>query len=285
MRLLLKALAHLPLPLLYACGRFVYAITFHVARWRRDQVERGLANAFPMKMPADRAAIMRQSYRNSADMMMETLWGFGAAQDALRRRVVFENPDIVKACAEAGQSVMLLAPHFCNWEWLLLAGGARFGLPIFAVYQPHRLASVDGFLRSARERFGVKLIPRTEFVYELMARVGQPRGYALIADQTPRRSDRAHWTRFLHQDTAFYVGADKIAKFLDAPVLYAAMRRVRRGYYSVRLDVLAEPPYEAGEGEVIMERFARRLEQAVMATPADWLWIQKRWKYTRRADG
>ncbi len=285
MRLLLKMLTYLPLPVLYACGRFLYAFTFHIARWRRNQVERDLANALPDKTPADRAAIMKRSYRNSADMMMEAIWGFGAHPDALRRRVVFENPEIVKRCADARQSVMILAPHFCNWEWLLLAGGARFGLPIFAVYQPQRLAGVDRFLRSARERFGVKVIPRNEFVYELMARAGQPRGYALIADQTPRRQDRTHWTRFLHQDTAFYVGADKIAKFLDAPVLYAAMRRVRRGHYAVRFDVLAEPPYEAGEDEVIMERFARRLEQAVVEAPADWLWIQKRWKYARQPDG
>jgi hypothetical protein len=53
MRLLLKVLTYLPLPLLYACGRFVYAFTFHVVRWRRDQVERDLANALRRKRPAN----------------------------------------------------------------------------------------------------------------------------------------------------------------------------------------------------------------------------------------
>jgi lauroyl/myristoyl acyltransferase len=32
-----------------------------------------------------------------------------------------------------------------------------------------------------------------------------------------------------------------------------------------------------------MEGFARHLEAAVNAVPADWLWLQKRWKYPRPA--
>ena len=151
---------------------------------------------------------------------------------------------MIDAAVAARQSVVLLTPHFCNWEWLLPAGGARFGLPIDAVYQRQRVASLDRFLREARSRFGGKPIPREDFVYELMSRAGTPRGYALIADQTPPRDDKKHWSRFLNRDTAFFVGAEKVARFLDSPVLYVAMRRVGRGRYSVRLVPLAMPPFE-----------------------------------------
>ena len=30
-----------------------------------------------------------------------------------------------------------------------------------------------------------------------------------------------------------------------------------------------------------MERFARQLEAAIQESPADWLWLQKRWKYPK----
>jgi hypothetical protein len=46
-----------------------------------------------------------------------------------------------------------------------------------------------------------------------------------VADHTPKHDEEKHWTRFLNQDTAFFVGADKIAKILKAPVIYVAMRR------------------------------------------------------------
>jgi KDO2-lipid IV(A) lauroyltransferase len=283
MRMLLKALTRVPLPVLYAVGWCAYVIGFHVLRWRREQVADDLAKSFPERSAAERAAILRQLYRNSADMLMEAIWGFGAAPGRLLPRVTFENPEMVAKCVAEGRSVMLLAGHYCNWEWLALAGAARFRLPISAVYQPHRLEAVDSFLRDARARFGVKMIPRDDFIFELMGRGAEPRGYALVADQTPRRQDQACWVRFLNRDTAFYAGADRVARFLDASVLYAAMRRVRRGRYVVRLEVIAEPPYEFDEQDMIMKRFSRRLEQAVLEAPADWLWIQKRWKYGRPA--
>jgi len=178
---------------------------------------------------------------------------------------------------------VLLAAHHGNWEWLLLAAGANFPIPIDVVYQPQRLASLDEFLRDVRCRFGGKLIPRKQFVYELLSHAGEPRAYALIADQTPRKEDPKHWTRFLRQDTAFFVGAGKIAKFLESPVYFVSMKRERRGYYEVRLDVLAEPPYEDIDDAVIVERYARCLERAILDSPADWLWLQKKWKYAKPA--
>ena len=171
--------------------------------------------------------------------------------------------------------------------WLLGAGAATFQLPIDVVYQKIRLKSVDAYLSTVRGRFGGKPIPREDFIYELMSRAGTPRGYALIADQTPRRGDKKHWTRMLDRDTAFFLGAEKIARFLDAPVLYVDMRRVRRGHYSVRFVPLAEPPHAIGDERddysPVMEGFARQLENAVRASPADWLWLQKRWKYPKPA--
>ncbi len=284
MRLLLKLLSRVPLPLLYPSGWFIFVVVFHVVRWRRDQVANDIARAFPDRTAAERARILRQSYRNLADVVMEALWGFGASAEALAARVTFENTALIDAAVAARQSVVLLTPHFCNWEWLLPAGGACFGLPIDAVYQKQRVASIDRFLLEARSRFGGLPILREDFIYELMNRAGTPRGYALIADQTPPRDGRKHWSRFLNRDTAFFVGAEKVARFLDAPVLYVAMRRVGRGRYSVRLIPLAMPPFdqEGGADDApIMERFARQLEAAIEESPPDWLWLQKRWKYPK----
>ena len=96
-----------------------------------------------------------------------------------------------------------------------------------------------------------------------------------------------HWTRFLNQDTAFFVGAETIARFLEAPVVYVAMRRLKRGHYALHLHVLAEPPYditdEAGTetGAWIVEAYARKLEQEIRASPPDWLWVHNKWKYSK----
>jgi len=283
MRFFLKALTYIPLPILYLFGYVAYFIAFHIMRWRRDRAERDIANAFPEKPPEWRATLLRQCYRNLADTIVEAFWGFGASAEQLKARVKFADAELIQRAIDRRQTIVLLAAHHGNWEWLLLAAGAYFPIPIDVVYQPQRLASLDEFLRDVRCRFGGKLIPRKQFVYELLSHAGEPRAYALIADQTPRKEDPKHWTRFLRQDTAFFVGAGKIAKFLESPVYFVSMKRERRGYYEVRLDVLAEPPYEDIDDAVIVERYARCLERAILDSPADWLWLQKKWKYAKPA--
>ncbi len=286
MRLLLKLLTRIPLPLLYPWAWLIYAIAFHAMRWRRDRAELDVANAFPDKSPAERAEIVRRAYRNLADTLVEAFWGFGASAQALKGRVAIENPDVVKQCVGAGQSVVLLTAHYGNWEWLLLAAGVHFGIAIDVVYQPQRVSVFDDFLREARSRFGSRLIPRKEFVYDLLSRAEQIRAYALLADQTPKhKGDPRHWTQFLNQETAFFVGAGKIAKFLDAKVLYVKMRRVGRGRYSVRLEEIAAPPFDDVGDVEIVERYARCLERDIRESPADWLWLQNKWKIRRASTG
>jgi KDO2-lipid IV(A) lauroyltransferase len=281
MRHVLKFLTHLPLPVLYALGSFAYFLTFHVLRWHRKLAVRNLANAFPAKSAAERAQILRQSYINLGQTLAETFWGYGASAEELTQRVVIENRELVGRYFAERRPVVLLAAHVCNWEWLLPAAGAQFSIPIDAVYKPLRVASLDAFIRGTRSRFGGKPIPIQSFLFELMRRGDEPRAYAMVADQTPPRTMDKYWTRFLNQDTAFFVGADKIARFLDAPVLYVAMRRVRKGHYTVRLHVLAEPAQKADADLQVVEHYARRLESEIIASPPDWLWVHNKWKYPK----
>ena len=285
MNILLRLLAWTPLPLLYVYGDILHFLTFYVIRWRVDLARRNLAAAFPAMPEAEREAVLRQNFRNLARTLMEAIWGSRASGEELMRRVAFENPEVIEKYKAAQQSVVLLTAHTCNWEWLLLAAGARFGIPIDAVYKTLRLQVVDAFTRDMRSRFGGNPIPFENFVFELLKRAGQARAYGLLADQTPVKRMPKYWTKFLNQDTAFFLGPERIARYLDAPVLYVEMKRAGVGKYSVKLHVLAEPPYEDEDAGVkIAEGYARGLEATIRAHPADWLWIHNKWKYARPPD-
>ncbi len=285
MNIFLRLLALTPLPLLYVYGDILHFFTFRVFRWRVEVARRNLAAAFPEKPEVERESILRQNYRNLARTLMEAIWGSRASGEELMRRVAFENPEVIEKYKAAQQSVVLLTAHTCNWEWLLLAAGARFGIPIDAVYKTLRLQVVDAFTRDMRSRFGGNPIPFENFVFELLKRAGQARAYGLLADQTPVKRMPKYWTKFLNQDTAFFLGPERIARYLDAPVLYVEMKRAGVGKYSVKLHVLAEPPYEDEDAGVkIAEGYARGLEATIRAHPADWLWIHNKWKYARPPD-
>jgi KDO2-lipid IV(A) lauroyltransferase len=97
------------------------------------------------------------------------------------------------------------------------------------------------------------------------------------ADQAPVSTDKRYWTQFLGQETAFYIGAEQIARATRLPMMYLVMRRVRRGYYEVELRPLWDGR-EATTPNTVTERYARACEIDVYASPADWLWSYRRWR-------
>ena len=62
----------------------MYFVTFHLLRWRRDVAQRNLARSFPEKSEAERAAILKQSYRNMSEVFVELLWGWRASAEELK---------------------------------------------------------------------------------------------------------------------------------------------------------------------------------------------------------
>jgi Kdo2-lipid IVA lauroyltransferase/acyltransferase len=284
MRVFFKILSWLPLPALYAISDALFWLAYYVLRWRRRLASENLARSFPEKSEAERAAILKQCYRNLCDLFAENIWSYSATPADIQRHVSVENSELILHRTRAGQSVLLMTAHFCNWEWQVLAGNTVLDEPMFPVYKPQRVVMIDRFLRDARGRFGGSPIPHKRLTRELIRRRSETHVYAMVADQTPTADEPKHWTKFLGQDTAFFVGADAIARILKAAVMFVEMHRVRRGHYTMRVSVIAEPPYERGANAEVIERYARALESEIRGSPADWLWIHRKWKYSRPAD-
>ncbi len=276
----LKLLSRLPLRVLYALTDVLYVIIYHIWGFRRPLSLANIRNSFPDKTPVEVEKIAARSYRNACNLIAEVLKGSAIDAADLRKRVQINNLSLLEPWITSGQPVVLLASHHCNWEWLLLASCIELGISVDAVYKPLRVAAVDRFMLESRSRFGGNPIPVKNFLVEVMKRRKGARIIALVADQTPLASEEKHWTRFLSQDTAFFVGADKIARMLRAPVIFVGMHRVRRGYYEANLQLISEPPYSR-DGADIIERYARVAELHISAYPADWLWMYRKWKYRK----
>ena len=74
-----------------------------------------------------------------------------------------------------------------------------------------------------------------------------------------------------------------MARKFKYPVVYINMRRIKRGYYELFFDEIAEPPFD-GEENYILANFAEKLEQDIRRNPSDWLWSHKRWKFKKPSD-
>jgi KDO2-lipid IV(A) lauroyltransferase len=102
---------------------------------------------------------------------------------------------------------------------------------------------------------------------------------AFIADQSPF-PENAYWTHFLHQDTPFFTGTERISAKLNFPVVYLFIRKIKRGVYEIDAEMLFENPTSTMSGE-ITAAYAQRLEKDILTQPETWLWSHNRWKHHR----
>jgi KDO2-lipid IV(A) lauroyltransferase len=151
------------------------------------------------------------------------------------------------------------------------------GYPLDAAYKPLHDQWAERLMLRVRSRFGARLIPAKELLADFLRRRAIVRAVAMNADQAPVSTDQRYWTKFLGQDTAFYIGAEQIARATRLPILYMVMRRVKRGFYEVEIRSLWDGR-EVMQPNDITERYARACEIDVLKAPADWLWSYRRWR-------
>jgi KDO2-lipid IV(A) lauroyltransferase len=198
--------------------------------------------------------------------------------------VTLENPEEARAAMDAGQSIIIVTSHNCNWEWALLKLCLEMGHPVHATYKPLKGRWGDRLMMTIRSRFGAEMIPARRLLMRVMRYRGPSRIIAMVADQAPTSSGVRYFTRFMGLDTAFFIGPEAIAKAGKLPVYYIAMRRVSRGFYRIRFVRIAAAGEELPTGTVI-ERYAAEIESLTRERPPDWLWNYRRWKVQRDAEG
>ncbi len=276
-------LASLPFGLLYGLSDGLCWLMHYVIRYRLRVVRTNLRNSFPEKSEAELRQIENDFYHYICDYMLEEVKLLRISFPELIRRMQYENKECFLQMVERHGGIVLLIPHYANFEWIIGMGAIMCDddIPV-QVYKPLHNPFLDRMFQRIRARFGGYNVPKHNTARELirLRREGKRMAIGLITDQSPNRHEAHYWTDFLHQDTVFLDGAERIAKLMDFPVFYCELKRLRRGYCRVSFDLLTETPRQTAEGE-ITELFARRLEQTIRRDPPYWFWSHKRWKRKR----
>jgi KDO2-lipid IV(A) lauroyltransferase len=272
----LRLISRLPLGILYVLSDILFFLGYYVFPYRKKLVRRNLRASFPKKTKAERGKIERLFYQNLCDYAVETLKLLTISRHELNKRVIFTNPEIILAYREKNIPVIGLASHQFNWEWLLAAGNLHFETDF--VYQPIKAELTNKLLLACRTHFGGHAIKRNALGREMVKRKNLWRLIAIVSDQYPgQKKDKKYITRFLNQETAFFQAPNQIASLTKYPVVFSAIRKVKRGFYEATFVPLAEPPYVKDEEKVI-DQYIQEAEKVIREYPAGWLWSHKRWK-------
>jgi len=252
-----------------------------VIGYRKKVVFGNLRNSFPEKSETEIKSIAKGFYRNLMDVVFETIKMMTISKSDLVKRVFIENPEELKKFYLQGRSVVVLTSHQFNWEWLTASATLQIDHAVDAVYLRLTSKFSEKLMMHMRSRFGALMIEKGNFMRLLVSRRHIVKVNALMADQAPKNEANVLWTKFLHQETSFFMGAERIAKKMNLPVLYIEMWREKRGYYRARFSVLAEDPLNTAKNEITL-KYIQALENAIKSKPSGWLWSHKRWKYPRK---
>ena len=273
-------LGKLPFSVLYALAYPIYFIGYYFVERKRNVIYSNMENSFPTMPKNELRRLAKLNFKHLVYVMLEAIKTRYLSEKQIRQRIILKNPEIIEQFANKKQSVLMLTAHHCNWEWILAGCSLQLSFPIDVVYKPLHDQVVDEYMKVSRSRFNARPIPNKNALIEIMKRRKEVRGFAMVADQSPIRKEEKYWTTFLNQESAFAVGAQKIAQLTKYPVIFVGMKRLSLGHYEVYFEELAQPPYEK-EGYDITEKYARASEKMILEAPEDWMWSNRKWKRKR----
>jgi len=281
---LLYLVSLLPFAVLYKFSDGLSWLFWNVIKYRKNVVLNNLQASFPGLTEQKKMQIGREFYRNLTDVILETVKLTSISAEELKSRIYVENNQALIDHVAAGNSFVILASHHCNWEWVFAIGPSAYDLAIYGVYKPLKSTFFETYMRYIRTRQGGVLIKMKETMRQLVTTRREPKAVSMVADQTPPFGEIQHWTYFLNQETAFYAGAEKIAKAFNYPVYFVHSHRLSRGHYKLiveRIDDQVTPERAEASNFPIIDIYAEKLEALIKSEPAAYLWSHKRWKHKR----
>ena len=148
-------LALLPFKVLYILSDGLCFLMHHVVHYRRRVVRANLCNAFPEKSAAELRDIEREFYRYICDYMLEEVKMLRMSFKELCRRMEYDNKEEYLAMIEKHGGIVLLIPHYANFEWITgMSSIMQEGDIPVQIYKPLHNKYMDAMFKRIRTRFG-----------------------------------------------------------------------------------------------------------------------------------
>ncbi len=281
----LAFVSYLPFWVLYIIADIIFALTYYVVRYRLKVVRKNITESFPDKSESERKEIIKKFYHQFADYIVETIKLNHISDEEMRKRVTFENVDLIDNLLSDGKSIVIYLSHCGNWEWipsvtLWSRHKPHCDMEFCQVYRPLKNEWFDEYFLKLRSRFNSLSFQKRTVLRDLLRlrRDNIPSATGFMSDQKPSKGDDHFVTMFLNHPTAFISGTEVIARKLQMAVLYWDIQKPKRGHYHITTQLITEDPASMPEMG-ITAAYAALLEKTIRRTPHIWLWTHKRWKH------
>jgi len=195
-------------------------------------------------------------------------------------RFKYKNLSVINELYKEGKSIILLFPHYGNWEWLAnleLVAPHHF----LAIYKPLSSPFFDRLFQKLRQVYGGETVPMKSSLRRILKSMNDNERTItfFLYDQRPRRNELHHWLSFMSQETPVLLGAEKIARKTGQAVVFLKTTKLKRGHYENEFIKISDNPSSLPEFE-ITSIYYQLVEKMLNEAPEYWLWTHDRWKFS-----
>jgi KDO2-lipid IV(A) lauroyltransferase len=270
-------LSKLPLSILYLFSSFFAFLLIYIFPYRKKVILKNIENSFPNLTAREHQNIANKFYRHFADLLVEGIKNLTISKEELTKRLIVKNPELMQQLFDQGKNVILVSGHYNNWEWLISSQNFLFPHQAFGIGMPMTSKFWDQKVNNQRQRFGMKVVHAKNYKTAFESYKEKPFAILNLSDQAPPDAEKSYWTTFLNQPTPVLFGTEFMANEYDFSVVFFVVRKRKRGYYELELQLITDNPKELNYGE-ITETHTELLEKEIIQNPEFWLWSHKRWK-------
>lgn len=280
-KLLVRGIASLPFPLVYALSDFMRFWVYFVFGYRKKVVLQNIKRAFPEADLRQLNRIAHDFYVHLCDAILEVIKMYGLRYEDLTSRLTFRPAPFDRYFKE-NKHVIVGLSHQLNWEMGVWSLSEETGYHVLGFYKPLTDKDFDGILNYIREKYKTRMIS----VYERLDALRKmefkyPTMMLFIADQNPSNLANCMWFDFFGEKTPFQTGMERYARETGFPVVFTEINKEGRGKVSNRFHIAFENPRQTKPGE-ITAAYVKFIEDAIRRSPENYVWSHRRWKHSAK---
>lgn len=271
--MLMRLLAHLPLPSVRALGWLLGWVLYVLAAPRRRVVWVNLGLCFPHRSRRQLRVTAVRTFIHFAQAWLDRGWLWHGSDQALRTRL-----RLCGALDElAGeQPTVIFAPHFFGLDAGWTALTQQLTRKFTTIYASQVDKTVDAWILNGRKRFGApRLFGRDDGLKPVVAalRAGHP--LYLLPDMNITRQESV-FVPFYGVQTATLTSLARFSKLGRAKVVPVVTRMTRFGYQvEVKAAWAGFPTDDLRADAQTMNRY---LQTYIDTMPTQYYWVHKRFK-------
>lgn len=271
-----RALAGRRLATLWRLARLVGPLVYRFSRREREVTASNLAAVYPDQGADERRRLARQSLTHSAATMLEIGFAWQGAPERVEASILaVHGRELLDEARAEGRGVIVLAPHFGNWEVLNFWLSSHF--PFTAMYEPPKIAELDAVTRAGRERMGASLVPTNpRGVAALLKALKRGEAIGILPDQEPDWGSGV-FAPFFGRLAYTATLLPKLVARTQARVVTGVARRLPGRGFEIHFLPADERVYATDEAESATGVNAC-VEAAIALDPAQYQWEYKRYR-------